>query len=158
MSYVLIDGKRYYKDDRTGKVTLDNVSEAEAERRAQRKITPVRNTGFGGTRNTVRTATPVPHHSFVWKLFIIGAVIAAFVGAFLYNHYHMSAAETAITDYMAAEQANATAETAEIANVDMTEEQEPAEDESQTESNDETEDQAVYLISDSADMVCAGKW
>lgn len=36
MSYVLIDGKRYYKDDRTGRVTLDNVSQVEADRRAQK--------------------------------------------------------------------------------------------------------------------------
>lgn len=31
MSYVLINGKRYYKDDRTGRATVDNVSQAEAD-------------------------------------------------------------------------------------------------------------------------------
>lgn len=36
MSYILINGKRYYKDDRTGKTMLDNVSQAEADQRARR--------------------------------------------------------------------------------------------------------------------------
>ena len=36
MSYVLINGKRYYKDDRSGQITLDNVSQETAEYRAQR--------------------------------------------------------------------------------------------------------------------------
>ena len=36
MSYVLINGKRYYKDDRTGETTRDNVSQAVADRRAQK--------------------------------------------------------------------------------------------------------------------------
>ena len=35
MSYILINGKRYYKDDRTGKTMLDNVSQAEADQRAR---------------------------------------------------------------------------------------------------------------------------
>lgn len=42
MSYVLINGKRYYKDDRTGRATVDNVSQAEADRRAQRTQGAVR--------------------------------------------------------------------------------------------------------------------
>lgn len=33
MSYVLIRGKRYYRDDSTGKMVLDNVSQAVAEQR-----------------------------------------------------------------------------------------------------------------------------
>lgn len=43
MSYVLINGKRYYKDDRTGQITIDNVSQETAEHRAQRSrsvVTP----------------------------------------------------------------------------------------------------------------------
>ena len=36
MSYVLINGKRYYKDDRTGETTRANVSQAVADRRAQK--------------------------------------------------------------------------------------------------------------------------
>ena len=44
MSYVLINGKRYYKDDRTGRTTLDNVSQAEADHRAQRNQRIVRTT------------------------------------------------------------------------------------------------------------------
>ena len=38
MSYVLINGKRYYKDDRTGETTRDNVSQAVADRNAYRSI------------------------------------------------------------------------------------------------------------------------
>ena len=36
MSCVLIEGKRYYKDDITGRISLDTASNEEAERRAQR--------------------------------------------------------------------------------------------------------------------------
>ena len=36
MSYVLINGKRYYKDDRTGETTRDNVSQAVADQRARK--------------------------------------------------------------------------------------------------------------------------
>ena len=33
MSYVLIKGKRYYRDDSTEKMVLDNVSQAVADQR-----------------------------------------------------------------------------------------------------------------------------
>ena len=50
MSYVLINGKRYYKDDRTGKTMLDNVSQAEADQRAQR------NQGIAKSSERTRTS------------------------------------------------------------------------------------------------------
>lgn len=34
MSYILINGKRYYKDDITGEVLIDNVSQSVADQRA----------------------------------------------------------------------------------------------------------------------------
>lgn len=34
MSYILINGKRYYKDDITGEVSIDNVSQSVADQRA----------------------------------------------------------------------------------------------------------------------------
>ena len=40
MSYVLINGKRYYKDDRTGETTRDNVSQAVADHNADNNSFP----------------------------------------------------------------------------------------------------------------------
>ena len=36
MGYCLINGKRYYRDDQTGRLTVDNVSQQEADRRMNR--------------------------------------------------------------------------------------------------------------------------
>ena len=114
MSYVLINGKRYYKDDRTGRATVDNVSQAEADRRAQRTRGAVRSSvsnrpksAAGYSRRTSSAGNRTTHTSFPWKVIIICAVIAMFIGAFLYNHSHVSSEEKAITDYMNAQQANA---------------------------------------------------
>ena len=70
------------------------------------------------------TGSRTTHTSFPWKVIIICAVIAMFIGAFLYNHFHVSSEEKAITDYMNAQQANAA---------------------------DENEVEATYLMSDSAE-------
>lgn len=40
MSYVLINGKRHYKDDRTGEVIIDNISQDAADRRSQQMSIP----------------------------------------------------------------------------------------------------------------------
>ena len=40
MSYVLINGKRHYKDDRTGDVSIDNVSQDTADRRSRQRYIP----------------------------------------------------------------------------------------------------------------------
>lgn len=114
MSYVLINGKRYYKDDRTGRTTLDNVSQAEADRRAQRNRETTRTsrtnppqtmTGSGRTTtnagNVIRTSV---HMGFPWKAVIVCAVIALFIGAFFYNRSHISSEEQAITNYMNVQQ------------------------------------------------------
>lgn len=131
MSYVLINGKRYYKDDRTGRATVDNVSQAEADRRAQRTQSAVRSSvsnrtklAAGYNRRTCSAGSRTTHTSFPWKVIIICAVVAMFIGAFLYNHFHVSSEEKAITDYMNAQQANAA---------------------------DENEVEATYLMSDSAE-------
>lgn len=116
MSYVLIDGKRYYKDDRTGKITLDNVSQAEADRRTQRNQGTTRTTGIyrphtaaGNGRttdnagHTTGTAGTTAHTGFPWKAVITCVVIVLFIGAFFYNRSHVSSEEQAITNYMNAQ-------------------------------------------------------
>ena len=40
MSYVLIDGKRHHKNDQTGEVSIDNVSQETADRRSLQRSTP----------------------------------------------------------------------------------------------------------------------
>ena len=121
MSYVLINGKRYYKDDRTGRTTLDNVSPAEANRRAQRNQGPARTTGMAGT---------AVHTGFPWKAVIACAVLILFIGAFFYNRSHVSSEEQAITNYMNAEDTD-------------------SDDEATTAEEDSAS--ALYLMPDSAD-------
>lgn len=94
MSYVLINGKRYYKDDRTGRTTLDNVSQAEADRRARR------NKGTARTNGTYRLV----HTGFPWKTAIVCAVIFLFIGAFFHNRSHVSSEELSIIHYMQAQE------------------------------------------------------
>lgn len=147
MSYVLIDGKRYYKDDRTGRTTLDNVSQAEADRRIQknqgisrttgtyRPKTAVRNGGTmgnaGNVIHTTGTAGTTVHTGFPWKVIIVCAVISLFIGAFFYNRSHVSSEEQAITNYMNAHQ-----------------EQDLSDDEAVSEENIAS---SAYLIPDSAE-------
>lgn len=80
MSYILINGKRYYKDDRTGKTMLDNVSQAEADQRARRNQGVARSfertrtsalVGMGSNRttansfNTTSTISTTVHTGFI---------------------------------------------------------------------------------------------
>lgn len=121
MSYVLINGKRYYKDDRTGRTTLDNVSQAEADRRIQRNQGVARTTGTDST--TVHTGFP-------WKAVIACTVIVLFIGAFFYNRSHVSSEEQAITNYMNAQDTDSNDETT---------------------ASEEDSTSALYLMPDSAD-------
>lgn len=119
MSYVLIDGTRYYKNDRTGRVTKDDVSEEVAEQRAKRnQSSPVypkrRNqnitaynhtTQVNSSNNNVRTAD-MQVTSFPWRIVIIVTIVIAFIGAFLYNRSHVSSAEQQISEYMEMESSN----------------------------------------------------
>lgn len=146
MSYVLIDGKRYYKDDRTGRTTLDNVSQAEADRRTQRNQGAARTTGTyrpqtaagngrttgnaGNVIHTTGTAGTTVHTGFPWKAVIACAVIILFIGAFFYNRSHVSSEEQAITNYMNAEDTD-------------------SDDEATTAEEDSAS--ALYLMPDSAD-------
>lgn len=146
MSYVLIDGKRYYKDDRTGRTTLDNVSQAEADRRTQRKQGAARTTGTyrpqtaagngrttgnaGNVIHSTGTAGTTVHTGFPWKAVIACAVIILFIGAFFYNRSHVSSEEQAITNYMNAEDTD-------------------SDDEATTAEEDSAS--ALYLMPDSAD-------
>ena len=140
MSYVLINGKRYYKDDRTGRTTLDNVSQAEADRRTQRNQGAARTAGTyrpqtaagngrttgnaGNVIHTTGTTGTIVHTGFPWKAVITCAVIILFIGAFFYNRSHVSSEEQAITNYMNAQD---------------------------TDSDDEATASALYLMPDSAD-------
>lgn len=146
MSYVLINGKRYYKDDRTGRTTLDNVSQAEADRRTQRNQGAARTTGTyrpqtaagngrttgnaGNVIHTTGTAGTTVHTGFPWKAVIACAVIVLFIGAFFYNRSHISSEEQAITNYMNAEDTD-------------------SDDEATTSEKDSAS--ALYLMPDSAD-------
>ena len=146
MSYVLINGKRYYKDDRTGRTTLDNVSQAEADRRTQRNQGAARTTGTyrpqtaagngrttgnaGNVIHSTGTAGTTVHTGFPWKAVIACAVIILFIGAFFYNRSHVSSEEQAIANYMNAEDTD-------------------SDDEATTSEEDSAS--ALYLMPDSAD-------
>lgn len=158
MSYVLINGKRYYKDDRTGRTTMDNVSQAEADQRAQRTQSAVRpsvtnppNPAAGNSRTTNGAGSSTIHTGFPWKTIIICAVITMVIGAFLYNRSHVSSAEEAITNYMNAQQANAASDTAEAESVFMMQDQETDAGGGQMDLTDESGAQAAYLMPDSAE-------
>ncbi|MCR5835612.1 MAG: YARHG domain-containing protein [Lachnospiraceae bacterium] len=120
MSYVLIDGTRYYKDDRTGRVTKDNVSEEAAEQRAKRnQSSPVYPKGNNNivaynhitqvnrnSNNVNITNTGLHATSFPWGTVIILTIVIAFIGAFFYNRSHVSDAEQQISEYMERESEN----------------------------------------------------
>lgn len=162
MSYVLINGKRYFKDDRTGRTTLDNVSQAEAERRAQRNQGTAMTTGTyrpqiaagngrttGNVMHTTDTAGTTVHTGFPWKAVIVCAVISLFIGAFFYNRSHVSSEEQAITNYMNAQQAQALSDTVEIETVTAEDIQDIAsDDEAASEGNAAL---SAYLMPDSAE-------
>lgn len=165
MSYVLINGKRYYRDDRTGRTTLDNVSQAEADRRAQRNQGVARTTGTnrpqtvagsgrttGGTGNVVHTTGTAATTAFIefpWKALIACIVIALFIGAFFYNHSYVSSEEQAITNYMNEHQAQASSDTAEAEGVSAENSQDiDSDDEEAAEENGLS---SSYLMPDSAE-------
>ena len=95
MSYVLINGKRYYKDDRTGETTRDNVSQAVADRRAQQ---------MAGRSSAAVNRNRTAHARTRRKAVIVCIVIAMFIAAFFYKYSHTSSAEQAAGKYMNAEQ------------------------------------------------------
>lgn len=165
MSYVLIDGKRYYKDDRTGRVTLDNVSQVEADRRAQRNKGVVRTSGTGRTSavnsngnnrtaanpvNTTHTVRTTAGIGLPWKVVIVCAVIALFVGAFFYNRFHISSEEQVINNYMNAQQAQAAADTVEAESVSLGDVRDLDAEEAE-ETAEVAAEVAVYLMPDSAE-------
>lgn len=167
MSYVLINGKRYYKDDQTGRSTLDNVSQAEADRRAQRNQGTARTSGTnrpqtttgngrtttnaGNVIHTIGTVGTSVHTGFPWKAVIVCAVIALFIGAFFYNRSHVSSEEQAITNYMNAQQAQAVSDTVEAETVSVEDDQDTDTDAEETTVSAESAVSAVYLMPDSAE-------
>ena len=165
MSYVLINGKRYYKNDQTGRTTLDNVSQAEADRRAQRNqggsrttaanrpqtmAGKVRTTGSAGNGiRTTSTAGTTAHAGFPWKAVVVCAVIALFVGAFFYNRSHVSSEEQAITNYMNAQQTQVSSDTVEAETVSAENVQDTDFDEKAA--SEENAASSAYLMPDSAE-------
>lgn len=90
MGYVLRDGKRYYQDG-AGNLTLDNVSQEEADRREMRsaRIPPTHVRSQTGSSSSA--------------LLVLGVLVIALVmliGAFIHNQRYESPAEKAINDYM----------------------------------------------------------
>lgn len=125
MSYCLINGTRYYKDDRTGRVSVDNVSQEEADRRARQKSagpvfqgsggqrivrqsTPSNRAAVGGgTRSGTAVSSAAGSRSFPWVVVVVVVVAAAILGAVYYNRTHVSNTEQAIDNYMQQETAAA---------------------------------------------------
>ena len=149
MSYVLINGKRYYKDDRTGRTMLDNVSQAEADRRAQRNPStprPPRTTGtYRPQTTTLRNVASTSHTSHTGiprKAVIACVVVVLFIAAFFHNRSHVSAEEEAINYYMNGQQA-APAETVG--------DDQSASPEDEWAEGEEAAASADYLMPDSAD-------
>lgn len=166
MSYVRVNDKRGYKDDKTGIITVDNVSQAEAERRAQRNQGIARTNGTncsqtvagngkttGSTGNVIRTtgtASTTAHTGFPWKVVIACAVIALFIGAFFYNHSYVSSEDQAITDYMNAQQAQAAADTVEAEKMMVDDVQDSTSDDEEMGLKEDSTT-AAYLMPDSAE-------
>lgn len=90
MGYVLRDGKRYYQDG-AGNLTLDNVSQEEADRRQVRsaRIPPA---------NARSETSFSPSASLALGILLIALFML--IGAFIYNQRYESPAEKAINDYM----------------------------------------------------------
>ena len=105
MGYVLRNGRRYYQDEH-GNLSLDNLSQEAADRRARQNPNPlfahtsspagassVFSSG-NGTNIALRQST-IP-----WGAIVIVIIALMMVVAFFYNKNHVSSAEKAISEYM----------------------------------------------------------
>ena len=106
MGYVLINGKRFYQDDR-GNATLDNVSQEEADRRERRNSAAFdghTGSGFGtssGSPSSGSVARTIStRHTVPWRVIILLGMILMVIGALIYNQMHVSLAERTIENYM----------------------------------------------------------
>lgn len=103
--YVLKNGKRYYEDE-NGNLSLDNVSQAEADRRERLSSchVSIHSTSYNRTsHNTVLgtgARTKLGFGRVPWRVIILIGILLMFVVAFFYNQNHVSPAEKAISDYM----------------------------------------------------------
>ena len=110
MSYILVDGKRGYKNDRTGEVSIDNVSQEEAERRARQNqsFSVIQSRKSQGNlhysppnhNQTAQHAVSSVKQPISWRMAGVVLVLIAVIGAFIYNHTHISLAEQSIIEYM----------------------------------------------------------
>ena len=88
MSYVIREGKRYYKDNRTGRLSLDTATQEEADRREQRN-----NNYYEYIDNT--------NHRKRIALVLVLSLVVIFGIAKFYNAHHESKAKQSISQYMA---------------------------------------------------------
>lgn len=93
MAYMLRNGKRYYQDER-GNVSLDNVSQEEADRRERR------NSMSSFVHSDSAAGTVYRQASVHWGAIIILGIVFMVIGAIIYSQSHVSTAEKAIADYM----------------------------------------------------------
>lgn len=100
MGYVLKNGKRYYQDE-SGNLTLDNVSQEEADQREKRSTkTRSSNSGISTASPYNTSGVGISITSVPWRLVVLICVLCMMVGAFIYNRSHTSSAEQAISAYM----------------------------------------------------------
>lgn len=167
MSYVLINGKRYYKDDRTGRITLDNVSQAEADQRAYRNQGIVRTSVInrsqvmGENGRTTTNAGNITHASgagdtsvntgSLWKAVIVCTVVVLSIGAFFYNRSHVSSEEQAITSYMNAQPNQTVSDIEEDETISTENDQDIDTGVAETTISVESTVSEVYLLPDSAE-------
>ena len=125
MSYVIREGKRYYKDDRTEMLSLDTATKEEADRREQRN-----NNYYEYIDNT--------NHRKRIALVLVLSLVVIFGIAKFYNVHHESKAKQFISQYMALHEEKADANEAMSSETD-----------SQAEDNDNAKSDD-YIMPDSA--------
>ena len=106
MAYVLKDGKRYYQDER-GHLTLDNVSEQEAQQRTnmQPSILSYPSYPAGSWDSSGWQPQSMWRGSAAFWMILALIVSIAFGAAWYFNNTHESQVEREITEYMNQSQA-----------------------------------------------------
>lgn len=103
MGYCLINGTRYYRDEHTGQMIVDNASREEADQREHH--------GWRGSRGTVRNPqASVGKSAAAWKIVVPLAILAVALAVLFHNHPRVSEAEKTISDYMTSQTSRTGAE------------------------------------------------
>lgn len=91
MSYILINGKRHYRDDETGEVSVDNVSQAAADQRELRNHHPVTrivagNFGTVAVNNPIRQLIEFINRSIrVIRMFLLAGLLVLITAYFIHD-------------------------------------------------------------------------